>query len=196
MGQSTQDVGAAVEELQASLRLPAVCLIGLRLGASLAALAACGRSDVEALVLWEPVTDGREYVEELLGAHRNWLDRRAEALGRRAQREVRGEVLGFPFTDALRGSIESIDLLGLRRVPAPDILVIERAETPGAARLRDHLASLGAHIDHRTVPEPEVWRSRPRDQAVVPVRTLESIVGWVRLARRSARDERVSSPLR
>jgi uncharacterized protein len=72
--QRIDDILTAVDWLRASYGAAGVSLVGLRLGASLATLAAaeCGR--VERLVLWEPVIDGRAEVADMVARHHAWLD--------------------------------------------------------------------------------------------------------------------------
>ena len=41
-------------------------LLGLRFGATLAAITAENESDIVSLILWEPITDGESYMQELL----------------------------------------------------------------------------------------------------------------------------------
>lgn len=61
------DTHAAVSTLKERIgSLRAVNLLGLRLGASVAALAAAAMDQVKALVLWEPVVDGEAYARALL----------------------------------------------------------------------------------------------------------------------------------
>ncbi|MEJ5358018.1 MAG: alpha/beta fold hydrolase [Desulfobacterales bacterium] len=61
------DTRSAVVTLQEKTEnLRAVSLLGLRLGASVAALAATRIESVKSLVLWEPVVDGGAYARSLL----------------------------------------------------------------------------------------------------------------------------------
>jgi len=60
------DIDCAIRTLKAKIPgLNDVGLIGLRFGATLAALAA-ERSDVSRLVLWDPIIDGHHYMQEIL----------------------------------------------------------------------------------------------------------------------------------
>jgi hypothetical protein len=60
------DIGCAMRTLNAKIPgLNDVGLIGLRFGATLAALAT-ERSDVSRLILWDPVIDGNQYMQEIL----------------------------------------------------------------------------------------------------------------------------------
>jgi uncharacterized protein len=67
------DIEMAVDELLGMTRISRICLIGMRLGATLAASFARNRKDVDALVLWDPVFAGREYLDELKKEHTKWL---------------------------------------------------------------------------------------------------------------------------
>ena len=60
-----QDVTAAVSELRRQTGVERVCLLGVRLGALLAILAAARSEAVKALIVVAPVLNGRRYVREL-----------------------------------------------------------------------------------------------------------------------------------
>lgn len=103
------DVHAAIDELRETAGVSTVSLVGLRLGASIAMLAAASRPDVRRVVLWDPVLDGRAYLAELRTLQRRWLK------GRPGSRwfafNARGtELIGFPVPPPLRRDIEGIDL--------------------------------------------------------------------------------------
>lgn len=61
------DVGCAISMLERSSgAVQSIGLLGLRFGATVAALAAERQPSVNKLVLWEPVVDGGKYMQELL----------------------------------------------------------------------------------------------------------------------------------
>jgi exosortase A-associated hydrolase 2 len=60
------DLDVAIGTLKARTDSAAVGLVGLRLGATLAATAAAARTDVSRLVLWAPIVDGGRYAQDLL----------------------------------------------------------------------------------------------------------------------------------
>lgn len=174
------DVATAVDEAKKAKGLPRVTLLGLRFGASLAALAAAERSDVESLVLWEPVLDGKQHLDEGMAAHRAWNDTYRVWRSAHQTRTWNGnaEMQGFPITEAMRRSVSSVDLTRLPRT-APTVLLVERESVVGGQQLKEHLVTLGARVDHEVVPEPEIWKSQELDQAVVPRQTLDRIVTWL-----------------
>jgi len=61
-----EDLAEAIETVKARTGAGEVGLLGLRLGATLAATAAAARADVARLVLWAPIVDGARYAQDLL----------------------------------------------------------------------------------------------------------------------------------
>lgn len=106
-----QDIDAAVDELKQRASVSRVSLVGLRFGATLAALTAARRSDIDTLVLWDPVLSGHAYLEELAAVQDAWL---RDRLGVGADRLVEGqsELIGMPLPDALVGELKAVDLRG------------------------------------------------------------------------------------
>ena len=60
------DIRSAIDEAKRRWGAPRVHLLGLRFGATLAALVAEQSADVGRLVLWAPIADGERYMQELL----------------------------------------------------------------------------------------------------------------------------------
>lgn len=60
-----EDIGHAVQEVMDMAAVGRVALVGLRLGALFAARAAVDFSGVSRVVLWDPVTSGARYVEDI-----------------------------------------------------------------------------------------------------------------------------------
>lgn len=126
------DIGRAIDELQAATGCPGVVLVGLRLGATLAALAAEWRHEVCAVVLWAPVTDGRQYAQELLrmnlatqlAVHRRIRMDREELV--RSLREGRTvNVDGYDVTWSLYQELLDVRLGATARRPPVPCLVVQ-----------------------------------------------------------------------
>ena len=61
-----EDVLAAIDEVLRRTGAPAVSLLGLRLGGTVASLVAEKLSNLDRLVLWAPVVDGARFMQEVL----------------------------------------------------------------------------------------------------------------------------------
>lgn len=175
----TDDLARAIAAVRARSGAPEVCLVGLRLGAALAAMAAAGRDDVDTLVLWEPVVDGSEYLEELDDRHRSYMARFPAPLSRRRRSQPNGEALGFALGRELRGEIASIDLRALSSARARSVLVLEGERTGARAGEREAaLASLGAGVKWDRAADERIW-IEDINRMVVPERAIDRIVSWL-----------------
>ncbi len=145
------DTRSAIDELKDTAGLRSVCLVGIRLGASVAYLAAMDRMDVDAVVLWDPVVNGRDYVAELLS-----LDAHGGAPAADASGAV-GVAGGFALTPAFRQQIVAIDLMRTGAHPAKRLFAIASEERPEYLRLRDHLQSQPAFMGYAHIPSGGSW---------------------------------------
>jgi alpha/beta superfamily hydrolase len=175
-----EDIGAAIDEVRRTRGVERVSLLGLRFGATLAALATAGRDDVERLVLWEPVVHGARYLEEGSAAHRAWADRFAawRRLPRAKLPDGREELLGFRVTEAMRRSIAAVDLAGLPRT-ARRVLIVDRVARDGEGGLSRALTAGGARVDHEVKAEAEVWKQQEGEGVAGARETLALIAGWL-----------------
>ena len=172
------DVVTAIHELRTSRELREVSLIGLRLGATLAALAAAECQRVDRLVLWEPVIDGREYVATQRALHRAWVDE--EVRDGRKMLSADDELLGYRLTDRLRRDLENVSLWSLAKVPAPYIYVLSQRPSREYERLAEQLRAKGARVDTNCVDGPKIWSRTPSmDEAFVPNGAMQAIVTWL-----------------
>lgn len=62
-----QDIRHAVQELIDIAAVPKVALVGLRVGALLAAQVAANNPQISRLLVWDPIVSGQAYIDELIG---------------------------------------------------------------------------------------------------------------------------------
>jgi uncharacterized protein len=118
------DIKSAIAELESITGSTRVSLIGLRLGATLAAKVAVWLDPlVNSLVLWDPVVDGRAYLDELYAASRVGSTADGQLVARplvSRPPDLGGghEILGFPITARMASELKELNLVAL----APDLL--------------------------------------------------------------------------
>jgi alpha-beta hydrolase superfamily lysophospholipase len=158
--------------LEQELGCTRVSLVGLRLGAALAARAAAERA-VDGLLLWAPVVKGRSYVREL------------KALSLTAARGARPpaaapegiEAAGFVLTEQTAQELGRLDLLQCRPL-CRRALVVSRDDGPGDAELHEHLKGLGIEAQHSAQPGYADMMAEPHYNKV-PRAAIAHIVQWL-----------------
>ena len=114
----------AVDELRRSTRVERVCLLGLRLGATLAAMVSCERDDVAGLVAIAPVVSGKAWLREVRVLQLA-LGHTAPPSGFELPAGAQ-ESAGFLIAAETREAIARADLDALPRAPAPRVLLLDR----------------------------------------------------------------------
>ncbi len=147
-----------------------ICLIGIRMGALLAALVA-SESDVSCLVLFNPCVDGRHYVKEmkalaLMADHRS------------SHPDHHIESAGFVFSAETLGQIEKLNLLNIGLANKTSVLLIDRDDAPQSVRLLEVWAKSGIDIDYCVASGYLEMFAEPH-KTVVPEHTLQMISEWL-----------------
>ena len=174
-----QDVGYAFDEAKEASEGGTLAAVGVRLGATLAAVASGTRRDVDALVLWDPVVAGRDHIAELAERHRAFILARSPPRGYEPA-DPPSEVLGTPLTTTLRSGLEALDLRTDCAAPPARVAVISSASDPEAAAIGRHLEERGARVDFQSRPGPRIWlRQDELERAQVPQATLGAIAAWL-----------------
>lgn len=163
------DLACAIEQTKRMIGCDQIALLGLRLGATLASLAAEERSDIRALVLWAPIVDGARYMQELLRTNLTTqmaaykeirLDREALAAAISAGQAV--NVDGYELAHPLYSEVSAIKLASPKRFRGPCLIAqVERRNTlpvPELQQLSGHYPSCEMVL---TEEEP-FWKEIPR----------------------------------
>ncbi len=171
-------ISAAVDELRAIVGVTCVDLVGVRLGATLAMLAAGERRDIRGLVLWAPVVSGRGYARELRALH--GLTRSDARAVEHAPPEEDGQAGGDPFELTVLRELSAVNLLAQRGRLANRALVLPRDDLPTAEeRLAVHLRECEVETEFRAEAGYARMVDHP-ETAVVPSAALDAIVSWLR----------------
>lgn len=144
-------------------------LVGVRLGALLAGLAA-SRRDVRGLVCWAPVVNGRRVVREIkalqsVGADSETVEGFLEGAGFRLSSESADALAGF-------------DLLASKPRVDGGILIVDRDDQRTPPSLVKHL--MAERFDVSVVTQVDFPEMVAEPQySVVPSQTLDAISGWL-----------------
>ena len=146
------DVGTAIDELKDNAGVERVALVGLRLGAALAARVQTTRKDVSSVVLWDPVVIGASYLSELIAT----TEAEETARAVRTNADIIG-INGFAWTRALRHSLDGVTSEAYPAEPNSRVALLVSAERDDYTRLRERYAGSQANFTYRCIPSPGDW---------------------------------------
>src|SRR5438874_777896 len=146
-------IAQTTDELRHRGGLEEVDLVGIRMGATLAAVTGAERGGIRSLVLWSACIAGTAYLREL-HALRMLSAAGASAPGDgRHLHDCDEEAAGIVLSRSTLGKLATIDLRELAAAPARRVLVLMRDDLPGQeARLTRALTQAGAEVSVKRVP--------------------------------------------
>lgn len=177
LAQWRDDVRQAIDELIALSGIRQVSLVGLRFGATLAALH--GTARVNRLLLWDPVISGRDYLRRLEDMHQHMLvdADRFPAPHRQQGVTTASELLGFEFPQTLRRDLRGIDLLELGDNTPPDTAMLVSDNSAGYEQLRETLGAAGAAVDYRLIEGAGDWDALEKlEDTLMPYAMVRAMV--------------------
>lgn len=178
-----RDVETAHRELTSRTDGAPIAWVGAGLGASLAVLAAHGVSHPPSrLVLWDPVLEGRAYLDDLRIKHVETLEASFSLPDRSWRRALAkdaaaftGEAMGFALPQRLRDGIKNISPAALGRdVTCPVDVIAD----PGNITARDWTVGLRAsrRTFHPLASDFEWTAEELRGAALVPSAALKTLL--------------------
>jgi alpha/beta superfamily hydrolase len=161
-------------------------LVGVRLGATLAARAAAARDDVAGLVAIAGVAKGKAYVREARALQMQ-LGLAPPPPGRAAPPADVHELVGFALPAELRDELAKLDLAAVPRAPGaeppprgtPAVLLVDRDDLPGNDAWAAALRAQGAAVEQVRLPGYVEMMLDPH-HAIVPRAIVDATVAFAR----------------
>lgn len=154
------DIQTAVRELRDISGIDKVSIVGLRLGAALAATAASSLNDIDSLILWDPVVDGANYIERLIAMHKDFVCSPHHFSNPQMRPDAEldcEELVGFRFPLKLRTSLSKLDLSRLPGIDVRRIVLISSEGQSEYPLLIQGYAELGIQTQLLEVQEQVAW---------------------------------------
>lgn len=176
LGAWIHSVQLAVSELQQLTGVSRVCVFGVRMGATLALLAARESPAITAVIAVNPVSDGRRYLRELramaVTSSQVMADDPADPSGIQ-------DFSGLVMTRATRDAISAIKLDGDETRGAPArLLLVERTDLPANDALARRLEAQGCDVQRKAFAGyGDMLRSA--HESVVPHDDIRQWLDWV-----------------
>jgi uncharacterized protein len=174
--QWVSDIQMATNALKERSNQGSISLLGLRLGATLAAMVTEQNDVFDTLVLWEPVLKGRKYVEELLEMHKSF-SRKMNGKGI-WESDTPKEMLGFPLMAELKQDLEAIQLERIKSHPGMRLLTICNQSDVFYAEELVRLIQAQPQAENQTIGDHQVW-CEELYKRLIPIRTIDFLVNWM-----------------
>ena len=180
------DVRRAIDQVREMTGCERANLLGLRMGASVAALVAAESPDVDRLLLWAPIVDGGRYMQELLRVNlttqmavfkeiREDRDALVEAMRRGKTVNVDGYELGF----FLYSEISNMRLAATRSAHRGPCLIVQIDRQPRPSPELQQLAACFEHVATLFAEEEPFWKEIARSYQRPASHLLPLSLEWV-----------------
>ncbi|MFM0649468.1 alpha/beta hydrolase [Paraburkholderia bryophila] len=169
----------AVAWLRESTGVARVSLCGLRLGGTLAALAAQELGGVDGLVLLAPVLSGKNYQRELRAHYRQWLSIPASMdCVHEPDTDAFVEAYGFRLYQDTLESLRAVDLRRDAEQPAARVLVLDSLDAGRVDALVTHYREQGLEVERQPFDEYSKFMLESLDSEL-PQAAFASIENWL-----------------
>lgn len=172
-----QDTETAISELKDLSAAGKVSIIGLRFGAALAALIS-QRIQINKLVLWDPVVNGKSYIQNMKEMHNANVKRHLQEVRQPIQKLLLNdnEYFGFRLPNTILTSISEVDLLKTR-LKANYAYLCVTEEKPEFRELFDYLSEQNIKSAYKFVESSVAWDSIAALEVVhIPPAIIQGIV--------------------
>jgi pimeloyl-ACP methyl ester carboxylesterase len=164
---AVEDTLVAIDELRDIARVRKITLIGLRVGAAVAARAAARSKSVDGLVLWDPVSDGPGHLEPF------------QALATPIRTGEGGlEVQGFPLPAKLQEELTQLHPASFES-PSSRVLLAVSEDLEEHRRLAKELSTAGSEVERTVLPNPPCWSEQGNfGVGAIPADLIQAIASW------------------
>ena len=140
-----QSFADALAYARGTLGMTRIVVVGLRLGALIAARVLAASGEVEAMAVLAPPANGRMHAREL-AALAKVIGTREPPAGMAGPAEGDFELAGFLVSAQTRAAMEVYDLRKLTARPAAHVQLLTQPGLASAQAMADHLTALGASV--------------------------------------------------
>lgn len=164
------EINAAIDTLKSHTGVRSICLLGIRMGATLAAKVA-EFTTIEHLILWNPIASGRRYVREMQA-----LDRMSYRV--REEQHDYIESAGFIITAAVAADVKKINIGKQACRINGKVLIVHRDDLVPEANLAVALRQQGITVDELTIAGYPGMMAEPQETEV-PSEAIRNIINWL-----------------
>ena len=126
-----EDIGLAVREGREVSGCSEVQILGVRAGALLACTSVGAASEIQRLVLWDPIADGAAYLQAIRRAQAQLFKSEFRLMSRAERLEARRDIGGWRVSEGMQEEFRALDSGAYSRVPKNKLHVVSTASANG-----------------------------------------------------------------
>lgn len=172
-----ENVATAEKELKEISGARYITLIGLRFGATLATM---HRSKyLNKLILWDPVIDGKKYIDDLTSLHSRLLvdSDRFPKPRERVDDDSAKEILGFRVSDVLSQQIQACSMPDQINSDINNVTIIVSEDQQDYQELKLQADEADSNLSYLVVSGPGNWNDLGKlEDTLIPSMILDQIV--------------------
>lgn len=169
------DIAIAVHEVKETAQVKTVHLVGLRLGAILAAAASTEALNIDKLILWDTLSSGLAYDEELQVEMKKEGD---DAAFNHIDHHGTLHFNGFPLVKAIRDGLKELDLCNITP-NVKKVFHIVSKET-ACSKALDEAWCNNSNYEYQLAPSPGNWNYVDDFGGILlPQPVIQAIVNWI-----------------
>ena len=179
LGEWEDNICRAIEIMQATHGCARIHLVGLRMGATLAAKAANRWKKVDSVVLWEPVIDGKGYLDDL-AAYQQDLDKRSRLIRKKYFKDAKKieDIAGYPITPELANELERIEPGDLTINGDVKVLMLRHGNEAANDDMYYDIERAHPQADVKIIQDHIAWMERVYKR-LIPFTSIKYIVQWL-----------------
>jgi exosortase A-associated hydrolase 2 len=182
------DINCAIDWLKNEVpSMDNIGLLGLRFGATLASMIAENRQDINRLILWEPITNGANYMQEMLrsniatqSAVYKEIRKNREALVESMRKGETVNIDGYEMAYPLFAQSSAIDLFKERKSFSGDCLIVQIERKP-TQKYKKELLNLKSFYTNACLEEcaEEFFWKEIKHYYQTAVNLFSKTLGWL-----------------
>lgn len=177
------NIGSAVAQLRECTGVSRVCILGLRIGALLASVAAAELPEVQAFATVAPLLNGKGYIRELRTAvFAEKLRIRPDELSKSnlaAAGDGTIEISGFALNQASLDTLATLAVGASRSGAFSHVLILDSSSRPATEQWATKLLAAGCAVRHELVPGVAGIPITAPQFGTVPGMLLEHVAAWL-----------------
>lgn len=176
MESSREDLRQVANELKEGFDIESLCLIGVRFGTVLSMMAA-DEIKPDALVLWNPVFSGKEYIQEIAADEKTFYEGSFALPGKSQEHEY----FGCRYSQQLIDSLNAFDMRSMKPSPSKNTLVLADTGTVQEQDVSslDFFSRSRLNVLENSVSRFWLKQKGDQDKSLVPLNEIRRITEWL-----------------